>query len=265
MAGFNDDKPRFFKIILQTTINSGCLMIPTSFSSKHCWKDEASSISSNPKTVTLRTPIGLTWEVDILKTRPRRRSNNQPEVWVQGNAWEQFVSSHNLKQGHFVVFQYEGDSLFSIFVFGLSGSEICYPSERVEEAAAFQDVGVDVDDISVEIISKMEEQNADQCDGDDVSVEILPESDAGPSSVLKSRKQRRGNLKKQETNSDDQNEENADHDISMEILTDSESEQSEKAKSRLNHHPSFIVVIRQSYLRRLVRNRVDYHCSLSGI
>ncbi|CAN1305992.1 hypothetical protein LINPERPRIM_LOCUS26689 [Linum perenne] len=97
----------------------------------------------------------------------------------------------------------------------------------------------------------MEEQNADQCDGDDVSVEILPESDAGPSSVLKSRKQRRGNLKKQETNSDDQNEENADHDISMEILTDSESEQSEKAKSRLNHHPSFIVVIRQSYLRRL--------------
>ncbi|CAN1305995.1 B3 domain-containing transcription factor VRN1 [Linum perenne] len=242
MADFSDDKPRFFKIILQTTIDNGRLMIPSSFSRKHYGEDDSYSISSNPTSAILRTPNGLRWEVEILKTCV---ANDQPEVWIQGNAWEQFVSSHNLKQGHFIVFQYEGGSLFSIFVFGLSGSEIRYPSEKIEEAAEFQDV----DEISVEIISKMEEENA-ACSEDDVSLEILPDLDAGPSPVLKSRKQRRGNLKKQKTNSSDGD------DDSVEILTDSESgssgrtprKQSKKADSRLNH-PSFSVVIRPSYIR----------------
>ncbi|CAN1305996.1 B3 domain-containing transcription factor VRN1 [Linum perenne] len=214
MASLSETKPRFFIIILQTTISSRRLMIPNSFSTKHFGKDEW------PTSATLRIPSGLFWEVELLKTR-----GDQPDVWIHGSAWEQFVSCHNLKQGHFILFQYEGDSLFTIFVFGLSGCEIRYPCCRVvpeedEEAAEFQHVDED-DDISVEIISKMKEEEADQCDEDYVSVENFPDLDAGPSrrrtppySVTKSRKQRR---KK----------------------TDSSS-----------NHPSFSVVIQRSYLER---------------
>ncbi|CAN1149166.1 B3 domain-containing transcription factor VRN1 [Linum perenne] len=249
MDGLNDDNTRFFRIILQTTIDNGCLMIPTSFSREHFGEED---YASSPTAAILRTPNGLTWDVEILKTPRRRRSNNQPEFWILGNAWEQFVSFNRLKHGHFAVFQYEGNSLFSVFVFGISTCEITYPSERVEEAADFQNDDDD-DDISVEIIPKKEEEA--ECDDDDVSVEILPDSDAGPSSVPEREKEA-----EQFEDVDDEDEVSVEDDDSVEILSDSESgpcwrsttKQSKKARSLLNHQPSFSVVVRQTYLRRLV-------------
>ncbi|CAN1762185.1 hypothetical protein LINPERHAP1_LOCUS8242 [Linum perenne] len=119
-------------------------MIPISFTRKHFGEED---YASSPTALTLRTPNGLTWDVEILKTPCRLRTNNQPEFWIQGNAWEQFILP-------------DSDARPS------SGSE------REEEAEQFEDVD-DEDEVSVE---------DDQYDGDDDSVEILTDSESGPCS-----------------------------------------------------------------------------------
>ncbi|CAN0880516.1 Putative B3 domain-containing protein Os03g0621600 [Linum grandiflorum] len=201
-------KPHFFRIILDT---NNRLMIPLAFSKKHY---------SNPTTTptaTLTVPSGLSWEVQLHKTLTRQ--DGQPEFWIQGQVWEHFARYHRLQKGHFILFQYEGDSRFSLFVFAISGCEVLYPSM---------------------------EENPAQAHGDGVSVEILADSDSPKKQNGQTEKNRGGFL--------DPKAEDGDDDISVEILSDSavgpsrRKQSRGKTKSRLNLNPSFSVVVRETYL-----------------
>ncbi|CAN0885189.1 B3 domain-containing protein At4g01580 [Linum grandiflorum] len=159
MKGLVTDKPRFFKVILETTISNKLLMLPPTFVERHYLK----SVSTNPTTATLTIPSGLTWKVDVVVNTSTTTTNAGPEVWFQGEGWDKFVTSHSLEHGHFIVFQYDGSSNFSVLVFDTSCSEIDYIStkKKPEEAKTKEDADQfedrNDDDVSVEeIIPNME-------------------------------------------------------------------------------------------------------------
>ncbi|CAN0880517.1 B3 domain-containing transcription factor VRN1 [Linum grandiflorum] len=258
MASFTvaADKPRFFKVILDTTISNKRLMIPPAYSKKH-YSNPTTATATTTATLTV-VPSGFSWEVELHKSLTGQ-NRQQPEVWIQGQAWEHFARCHRLENGHFIVFQYEGDSRFSVFVFAINGCEIRYPSGDGGVVPPKKNRGGFLDPEMVE--------NAAEEYGDDVSVEILgdPAASSGPS--------RRKNVKKQnerteknrggflDSKTEENVEENAEEqgdDISLESLSDSDVEPStrrsptkqsrEKTNSQLN--PRFRTVMRDTYLRK---------------
>uniref|UniRef100_A0A0A9DCS3 TF-B3 domain-containing protein n=1 Tax=Arundo donax TaxID=35708 RepID=A0A0A9DCS3_ARUDO len=64
--------------------------------------------------VSLKGPSGSTWQVVLT-------SDSEGLCFARG--WKEFVRDHSLKQGHFLVFTYEGHSQFSVVVFCASGVE----------------------------------------------------------------------------------------------------------------------------------------------
>nr|CAB3491191.1 unnamed protein product [Digitaria exilis] len=58
--------------------------------------------------VSLKGPSGNTWEAVLT-------SDSEGLCFVQG--WKEFVTDHSVKQGHFLVFTYDGFSQFSVTVF----------------------------------------------------------------------------------------------------------------------------------------------------
>ncbi|XP_027913880.1 B3 domain-containing transcription factor VRN1-like [Vigna unguiculata] len=83
---------------------------------------------SNP--VTLSLPNGRKNKVYWV--------NKDGDVWFC-NGWKEFAEYSKLDVSHFLVFGYEGNSLFNVIIFGKSGLEIEYPlsndatNEEVEE------------------------------------------------------------------------------------------------------------------------------------
>lgn len=77
-------------------------------------KDYGNCLSSP---VTLTDPTGNSWKVDLLK--------NGNDVWLQ-KGWPEFSENHSLKYGHFLVFEYKGDSHLHVFIFDESAVEIEY-------------------------------------------------------------------------------------------------------------------------------------------
>ncbi|CAN0880462.1 B3 domain-containing transcription factor VRN1 [Linum grandiflorum] len=251
MASFTvpADKPRFFKVILNSTVSKKRLMIPPAYSKKHY----SNPPTATTTTATLAVPSGFSWEVELHKSLTGK-NGQQPEVWIQGKAWENFARYHRLENGHFIVFQYEGDSRFSVFFFGINGCGIRYPSGDGGVVPPEKNRGGFLD-------PEMEEY------GDDVSVEILgdPAASSGPSrrkSVKKqnerTEKNRGGFLDSKTEENVEENAEEQGDDISLESLSDSDVEPStrrsptkqsrEKTNSQLN--PRFRTVMRETYLRK---------------
>ncbi|QCD89181.1 hypothetical protein DEO72_LG4g120 [Vigna unguiculata] len=113
---------RFFKVIVESTLRRGIMKVPTSFVRRH-WQG-----MSNP--VTLSLPNGRKNKVYWV--------NKDGDVWFC-NGWKEFAEYSKLDVSHFLVFGYEGNSLFNVIIFGKSGLEIEYPlsndatNEEVEE------------------------------------------------------------------------------------------------------------------------------------
>ncbi|KAJ9160081.1 hypothetical protein P3X46_025515 [Hevea brasiliensis] len=107
----------FLKFILENTVKDGKLMIPRKFARQY-----ANSLS-NP--VTLKLPSGAAWQVELLK--------NERDIWFD-KGWKEFAQHYSLDLGDTVVFKYEKDSHFHVFICDQNGIEIEYPSElNVEE------------------------------------------------------------------------------------------------------------------------------------
>ena len=51
------------------------------------------------------------------------------EVWLQ-KGWKEFAECFSLKQGHLLVFRFEDNSHFHMFIFDESTTETDYPSNR---------------------------------------------------------------------------------------------------------------------------------------
>ena len=82
------------------------------------------------------------------------------EVWLQ-KGWKEFAECYSLKQGHFVVFRYEGNSHFHVLIFDEIATEIDYHSNS---SHGHEDGKFD---------EKYEVPNMEDNDESDSSVQIL--------------------------------------------------------------------------------------------
>ncbi|CAI0553980.1 unnamed protein product [Linum tenue] len=108
---------RFFKIILQSTLRDRKLLIPGKF--------VGNGDEGLPKSAILKVPSGATWAVDVVR--------DEIGVWFS-NGWGEFAEFHSLEFGHFLVFEYEGCSRFSVVICDKTAVEIAYPIPRTCEA-----------------------------------------------------------------------------------------------------------------------------------
>ncbi|CAI0554314.1 unnamed protein product [Linum tenue] len=107
----------FVKIILHATLRDEILLIPGRFVRTY-----GESLSTS---ATLKVPSGATWTVDVVR--------DEIGVWFS-NGWGEFAESHSLEFGHFLVFEYEGCSRFSVVICDRTGAEIAYPIRTTCEA-----------------------------------------------------------------------------------------------------------------------------------
>ncbi|RLM69438.1 B3 domain-containing protein [Panicum miliaceum] len=94
---------QFFKIFFPNQSGER-LKIPASFH-QHLQEQPTGLVS-------LKGPSGNTWEAVLT-------SDSKGLCFGQG--WKEFVTDHSVKQGHFLVFTYDGLSRFSVTVFGSLG------------------------------------------------------------------------------------------------------------------------------------------------
>ncbi|KAF8405109.1 hypothetical protein HHK36_010007 [Tetracentron sinense] len=111
-------RSHFFKIIHSAIIRDRQLGIPRKFVKK--------SGNTLSDVAFLKVPSGTIWRVGLRKA--------DGEVWFQ-NGWQEFVEYHSIRDGHFLVFRYDGNSHFHVLIFDMSASEIEYPfdTKKFEE------------------------------------------------------------------------------------------------------------------------------------
>ncbi|KAJ8546496.1 hypothetical protein K7X08_032373 [Anisodus acutangulus] len=107
-------EPQFFKIILSP--HSSQLHIPDAFVMKYG--------ADLRDVVFLEVPSGAIWEVKL--------QNSNGMTWLK-EGWNQFKEYYSIGCGYFLLFQYSGNSHFSVCIFDLSASEIEYPSGPNED------------------------------------------------------------------------------------------------------------------------------------
>ncbi|KAG2271470.1 hypothetical protein Bca52824_066025 [Brassica carinata] len=89
--------------------------VPDKFVSK--FKDELSVA------VALTVPDGHVWRVGL-----RKADSNK--IWFQ-DGWQEFVDRYSIRIGYLLIFRYEGNSAFSVYIYNLSHSEINYHSSAL--------------------------------------------------------------------------------------------------------------------------------------
>ncbi|KAI4318625.1 hypothetical protein MLD38_032303 [Melastoma candidum] len=108
-------RPYFYKLVLSSTIQDGRLRIPDNFIKK--FRDELSAVS------TLNVPDRHVWHIGIKKV--------DKGFWFH-EGWQNFVEHYSIGVGYFLVFRYEGNSIFNIHIFNLTTSEIDYHSNGLQ-------------------------------------------------------------------------------------------------------------------------------------
>ncbi|XP_038877913.1 B3 domain-containing transcription factor VRN1-like [Benincasa hispida] len=104
-------RPHFHKLVLSSTIQARKLRIPETF--VRMIRDELSAVA------TLTVPDGHVWRVGL------RKSDNK--FWFE-DGWQGFLEHYSIRVGYLLVFRYEGNSAFCVFIFNLNTSEINYQS-----------------------------------------------------------------------------------------------------------------------------------------
>ncbi|CAO2818741.1 unnamed protein product [Amaranthus hypochondriacus] len=108
----------FFKLIISPTSQSEKLRIPEEFARKI-----QHTLSS---TISLKLPTGETWKVGILK-------EENCMLWMH-HGWQEFMEHFNIQYAYFLLFEYEGNSNFTVLIFNPTGCEISYAtSEQKQE------------------------------------------------------------------------------------------------------------------------------------
>jgi len=73
-----------------------------------------------PENVTIKGPSGVVWNIGL---------TTRDDIVYFVNDWQRFVKDHSLKQNDFLVFKYNGESLFEVLIF--NGESLC------EKAASY--------------------------------------------------------------------------------------------------------------------------------
>ncbi|CAN1823218.1 B3 domain-containing transcription factor VRN1 [Linum perenne] len=83
----------------------------------------------------LKVPSGLVWDVELVR--------DEIGVWFSKNGWQEFAESHSLKYGSFLVFEYEGSSMFSVIICDKTATEIEYPITKKQPNKLFSEPKVE--------------------------------------------------------------------------------------------------------------------------
>ncbi|MED6219248.1 hypothetical protein PIB30_034068 [Stylosanthes scabra] len=102
---------RFFKIVLQKSLQHGTLKVPKKFSKKYG--------DGLPNPVFLKPPDGTEWKIDWTK--------QDGEVLFE-KGWKEFATYYSLDNGHLLWFEYNGTSEIEVHIHDTSCLEIDYPS-----------------------------------------------------------------------------------------------------------------------------------------
>ncbi|KAI8542284.1 hypothetical protein RHMOL_Rhmol08G0127100 [Rhododendron molle] len=102
--------PHFFKIIHSSGVPHQKLRIPLKFTSQY-----GKNLGNH---AFLKVPSGAVWKLELEK------SNGV--VWMR-NGWKEFAKYYSIGFGHLLVFRYDGNCNFNVFIFDKSASEIEYP------------------------------------------------------------------------------------------------------------------------------------------
>ncbi|CAN0880515.1 B3 domain-containing transcription factor VRN1 [Linum grandiflorum] len=113
---FDSGTLRFSKFISRQTLQTSRLLIPRSFARKH-----GKELSER---VTFQVPGSstTTWKVEVSKG-----DYDDNRLCFHNEGFRNFIDFYSLAPQYTLVFQYDGASLFSVFIFDDSGSEIHYP------------------------------------------------------------------------------------------------------------------------------------------
>ncbi|KAJ4966218.1 hypothetical protein NE237_018067 [Protea cynaroides] len=104
-------RPHFFKIIGNGSMESGQLMIPIEFTRE--------LVDKMADVAVLKVPTGRKWQVEVKEIDESVRFQN---------GWQGFMEYHSISVGDFLLFRYDGNSTFSVFIFNQGACEIDYPS-----------------------------------------------------------------------------------------------------------------------------------------
>ncbi|KAK4741137.1 hypothetical protein SAY87_024725 [Trapa incisa] len=104
-------RPYFYKLVLLSTTKEKRLRIPEKFLRK--LHEELSPVA------TLHISDGNIWRVGI------RKAHNK--FWFY-DGWQEFADHYSISIGYFLIFRYEGTSIFNVYIFNLKTSEINYQS-----------------------------------------------------------------------------------------------------------------------------------------
>ncbi|XP_071721646.1 B3 domain-containing transcription factor VRN1 [Rutidosis leptorrhynchoides] len=107
--------PSFHKLVVSNTFQDRRLRIPENFLNAH--RIELSVA------VTLKVPDGHVWRIGLQKV--------DNKIWLTDGLL-QFLQRHSIRVGYLLVFRYDGDSSFCVFIFNLAFSEVNYRSNTIE-------------------------------------------------------------------------------------------------------------------------------------
>ncbi|CAI8618692.1 unnamed protein product [Vicia faba] len=84
-------------------------------------KTFSNNIKKNlPESVSLKGPAGMLWNIEL---------TTKGDTMYFTHGWQQFMKEHSLKENDFLVFKYNGESLFEVLIF--DGGSLC------EKAASY--------------------------------------------------------------------------------------------------------------------------------
>ncbi|CAG7877137.1 hypothetical protein BRARA_E02299 [Brassica rapa] len=105
---------KFWNVVLPSTMKRNMMMIPPKFVNL-----QGSTLS---EFVTVETPVGFRRSIKLKRIGE--------EIWLHGG-WSEFAEAHSISEGHFLFFDYKGNSTFSVMIFHVSACEIDYPLDEV--------------------------------------------------------------------------------------------------------------------------------------
>ncbi|KAJ3693251.1 hypothetical protein LUZ60_008731 [Juncus effusus] len=98
--GSKKRRPQFFRVLIPNPFAK--LYMPKKFRKKY--------LDKNPQSkATLLSPQGKFWHMDFIQ--------EGENLYLETGVWSDFAKSLDLKTGYFVIFRYEGNSVFTVKVF----------------------------------------------------------------------------------------------------------------------------------------------------
>ncbi|CAN1778741.1 B3 domain-containing transcription factor VRN1 [Linum perenne] len=143
-TGLDESEVRFFKIVVEESLQINKLMLPKSFTRKY-WRHA-------PTRATLALPGCKTWEMEVFRDGDRC-------MWLRAG-WDAFARFYSLVPGSLLHFTYLGGSTFFVRVYALNCMEIKYPLAVFDSSSSSSDSEADEDD-PVEVSDYQEDEGTE--------------------------------------------------------------------------------------------------------